>query len=692
MKCVAFILALVSLAGIAEAGTVDGGDIVVYGGTSAGVIAAVQAGRMRKHVILIEPTQHVGGMTTGGLGATDTGNQKAIGGVSREFYQRILGYYQDKSAWKYETPQQYAKRERYYADDALFGFEPHVAEKIYGQMLEEAHVSVVRGERLDLQKGVKKAGPRIVSITMESGRTFAGKIFIDATYEGDLMAKAGVSYTVGREANNQYGETLSGIEAAYSKGHQFGFPVDPYLKPGDPASGLVRLIEPGPIGADGSADHRVQAYNYRICTTDVPENRVPFPKPPGYDERDFELLFRYYEAGQKGIPWGPRGMPNRKTDTNNSGAFSTDFIGMADAYPEGDYAARQKIIEAHIQYDQGLLWTLANHPRIPEKVRQAVSKWGLAKDEFVDNANWPYQLYVREARRMVGIYVVTEKDTMWQIKCEDPVGLGSYNMDSHHCQRYVDSAGHARNEGDVQVAPAGPYGISYRSLVPKPGECTNLLVPVCMSASHVGYASVRMEPVYMILGQASGTAAAMAVDDNVDVQKVRYPKLHDRLVADKQIVEWTGPAARRGPSSASLPGIVMDDKGAKLTGEWITSSAEGGIDGSYQHDGNADKGQKSARFELKVPRDGRYEVRFAYTPHPNRATNVPVTIETAEGSKTIRVNERLKPTIDGAFVSLGEFSFSASKPAAVIVRNDNTDGYVVIDAVQLVPSRDHRRR
>lgn len=661
-------------------------DIVVYGGTSGGVITAVQAGRMGKRVVLIEPTQHLGGMTTGGLGATDMGNQKAIGGVSREFYQRILKYYQDKSAWKYETPEQYAKRERYYQGDALFGFEPHVAERVYDDMLAEAHVQAVRGERLELKDGVKKDGPRILSIRMESGRTFAGKVFIDGGYEGDLMAKAGIGYTIGREANSQYGEAIDGVEVRLAKSHQFNFPVDPYVKPGDPASGLVHLLHGGPPGVDGEADKRVEAFNYRICTTDVPENRVPFPKPQGYDERDFELLFRYYEAGLTGIPWGPRGMPNRKTDTNNSGGFSTDFIGMADEYPDADYATRERIAAAHIHYDQGLLWTLANDPRIPERVRQAMTKWGLAKDEFADNGNWPYQLYVREGRRMIGGYVVTEHDTMWERKCDDPVGLGSYNMDSHHCQRYVDAAGHARNEGDIEVAVAGPYGISYRSLVPKAAECTNLLVPVCMSASHVGYGSVRMEPVYMILGQACGTAAAIAIDQNVDVQKVPYAALRERLVADRQLVEWAGQATRRGLSSAKLPGIVIDDKQAKLTGEWVTSSAAGGgIDRSYQHDGNADKGHKSARFELTVPQDGRYEVRFAYTVNPNRATNVPVTVESVEGSTTIAVNERQEPPIDKAFISLGTFPFAAGKPAAVIVSNENTDGYVIIDAVQLLP-------
>ncbi|HSU67655.1 MAG TPA: FAD-dependent oxidoreductase, partial [Tepidisphaeraceae bacterium] len=323
-------------------------DVVVYGGTSGGVIAAVQAGRMGKSVVLIEPSKHLGGMTTGGLGATDTGNQKAIGGVSREFYQRILKYYSDKSAWKYETQEQYAKREKYYHDDALFGFEPHVAEKIYGDMLAEAHVNIVLGERLDLKNGVKKDGPRIVSIRMESGREFPAKMFIDASYEGDLMAKAGVSYTVGREANSQYGERANGIEVRLAKSHQFTFPVDPYNKPGNATSGLVPLIHAGSPGEDGQADNREQAYNYRLCLTEVPENRVPFAKPEGYDPKEYELLLRFYEAGLKNIPWGPRGMPNKKTDTNNSGAFSTDFIGGADAYPDADYATREKITRDHI--------------------------------------------------------------------------------------------------------------------------------------------------------------------------------------------------------------------------------------------------------------------------------------------------------------------------------------------------------
>jgi len=333
---------------------------------------------------------------------------------------------------------------------------------------------------------------------------------------------------------------------------------------------------------------------------------------------------------------------------------------------------------------QGLLWTVANHPRVPERIREAASKWGLAKDEFADNNNWPYQLYVREARRMIGEYVMTDHETTWAQKVDDSIGLGSYNMDSHHCQRYVDETGHARNEGDIEVGVAGPYGISYRSLVPKTIECTNLLVPVCMSASHIAYGSIRMEPVYMILGNACGDAASLAIDEKVDVQKVPYAKLREKLLADKQLLEWTGPAAHRGKTAASLPGIVVDDKKAKLTGEWLAGSGNG-IDHGYQHDGNTGKGQKSARFQLKVPTDGRYEVRFAYTPNPNRATNIPVTIESADGPAMKTVNEREEPPIDHSFVSLGIFRFTAEQGAVVVVSNEKTNGYVIIDAVQLLP-------
>jgi len=510
-------------------------DIVIYGGTSAGVVAAVQAGRMGKNIVLIEPGKHIGGLTSGGLGKTDAGKKAAIGGLSREFYQRLKKYYDNPKAWKYEKQEDYKGYQK--NADAIWGFEPHVAEMVYRQMLEEVRVPVITQERLDLNGGVAVSDGRIVFIRMESGRIFYGKMFIDATYEGDLMAKAGVSYTFGREPNSLYGETLNGVQKKRAIYHQLKDGVDPYVVPGDPSSGLLPGVHGDDPGKDGQGDHRIQAYCFRMCLTDVEENKVPYPKPEGYDSLRYELLLRNFEAGEDRVPWLPGMMPNRKTDTNNRTGFSTDNIGMNYDYPEADYQTREKIIQEHERYQKGLMWTLAHNPRVPEHIRKTVSRWGLAKDEFVDNGNWPHQLYIREARRMVSDYVMTEHDCKRERIANDPVGLGSYNMDSHNVQRYVTPEGFAKNEGDIQVSPGGAYLISYRSIVPKKSEVKNLLVPVCLSASHIAYGSIRMEPVFMILGQSAATAAAIAIEDAVDVQQVDYAKLRKRLLADGQILD-----------------------------------------------------------------------------------------------------------------------------------------------------------
>jgi len=510
-------------------------DIVVYGGTSAGVAASVQAARMGKSVVLIEPGKHLGGLSSGGLGMTDSGNKAAIGGVSREFYQRIKKHYIADKAWVWEKRDDYKLMHE--TDDALFRFEPHVAEKVFRDMIAEARVPVVFGERLDLKDGVSKKDTSITAIRMESGRSFPGAIFIDATYEGDLMARAGVSYHVGREANSVYGETLNGIQTANAKSHQFLRPVDPYVKPGNPASGLLPGIHADGPGTDGEGDKRIQAYNFRMCLTDAPKNRIAFPKPAGYDPLRYELLARYLTPDWNDANGGQQLMPNRKTDTNNRGPFSTDHIGMNYDYPDGDYATRDRIIKDHEAYQKGLMWFLANDQRVPKPVRERVSKWGLAKDEFTDNGHWPHQIYVREARRMVSDYVHTERDCRRTRVTPESVGMGSYTMDSHNTQRYVNANGHARNEGDVQVKTGGPYMISYRSIRPKAGECTNLLVPVCVSSSHIAYGSIRMEPVFMILGQSAATAAVLAIDGGITVQQVPYDKLRTRLLADKQVLQ-----------------------------------------------------------------------------------------------------------------------------------------------------------
>lgn len=688
MRATAFLIGL--LAPATCFGAEEKYDIVVYGGTSAGVAAAVQVAKMGHTVALIEPGRHLGGLSSGGLGATDIGNKAAIGGLSREFYQRIYQHYEQTSAWKQETLAEYKtrKRGRSIDTDTMWGFEPHVAEQVFDDMVREAKVPVVFGERLDLKSGVDRQGGRITAVTMESGRVIRGRVFIDATYEGDLMAKAGVSYAVGREGNATYGETLNGVQVAQGIYHQFIEPVDPYIRPGDRSSGLLPGIQAGGPGQEGQGDQRVQAYCFRMCATDVPENRVPWPKPEDYDAKRFELLLRNIEAGDHRIVWIRSSMPNRKTDCNNRYAVSTDNIGMNYDYPDGDYATRERILREHEDYQKGLLWTLANHPRVAEETRVYFQEWGLAKDEFVDNGHWPHQLYVREARRMVGDYVMTQHDCQGERAASDPVGLAAYGMDSHHTQRYVDASGHVRNEGDVEVGGFSPYPISYRSMVPKASECTNLVAPVCVSASHIAYGSIRMEPVFMVLGQSAATAAVHAIDEETDVQSIDYPRLRDRLLADGQVLAWTAPPRRTpvGIDAKSLPGVVVDDQAARKKGEWLGGrSIEPFVGFGYAHDGNEGKGEKSARFEARLPKSDRYDVRLFYSPNPNRATNVPVTVEHAGGAESLHVNQREALPEGSRSVSLGVFAFTPDRPAVVTISNEGTNGYTIADAVQFVP-------
>jgi len=509
-------------------------DIVVYGGTSAGIAAAVQAKRMGKTVVIVCPDKHLGGLTAGGLTWTDSGRKEAVGGISREFYQRMKKHYDKSDAWIHQKPEEYSRYRP--DDDAMWVFEPHIAEQGFEELVAEYRIPVYRNQWLKRKGGVRKNGSRIISITMLDGKTYRGRMFIDATYEGDLMATAGVSYHVGRESNDVYGETLNGVQTRNAISHQFEKPVDPYIKSGDPDSGLLPLIHSGNPGIDGAGDKRIQAYNFRMCLTKVTENRVPFPKPENYDSMQYELLARYLDKGWRAIFAKFDPAPNSKTDTNNHGAFSTDNIGMNYDYPEATYKRRQEIIKEHEDYQKGLMWFLAYDPRVPVDVREKTSQWGLAKDEFKDNGHWPHQIYVRESRRMIGDFVTTELHLRRIKPTPKPIGMGSYNMDSHNVQRYVDDNGHARNEGDIQINPGGPYPISYGAIVPKTSECTNLLVPVCVSSSHIAYGSIRMEPVFMVLGQSAATAATLAIDNGIDVQNVDYSKLKTRLLADGQVL------------------------------------------------------------------------------------------------------------------------------------------------------------
>jgi hypothetical protein len=538
-------------------------DVCIYGGTSAGIAAAVQVSRLGKTVVLLEPGSYLGGMTTGGLGATDIGNKAAIGGIAREFYQAVARHYAQDSAWVWERREQYLAQRRSGQSRASeiaspgatwWTFEPHVADAIFAQMLKAAKVTIYLNQRL---MTVRKDKARISEIVTDDSEVFRARMFIDATYEGDLMDKADVSHTVGRESNREYGETLNGVRAETPK-HQFLVAVDPYVEPGKTNSGLLPYIQAGAQGGAGEADAKVQAYNFRLCFTTNEANRLPLEPPENYDPAKFELLARYLEAlvaaGKKPTLsdfWHPLWLPNQKTDINNNGGFSTDFIGGNHRYPEADELVRARIVADHEQYTRGFLTFLATSPRVPENIRAEMKRWGPARDEFRTTRGWPHQLYVREARRMVSDYVVTENHCRGKARAEDAIGLAAYNMDSHNCQRIV-RQGRVENEGDVQVAPTAPYPISYRAITPKRSEADNLLVPVCLSASHIAFGSIRMEPVFMILGQSAATAAVLAIENKTVVQKVDYAKLRQALLRDKQILEWPGaPAPGNKPKAAS---------------------------------------------------------------------------------------------------------------------------------------------
>lgn len=523
----------------------DAIDVVIYGGTSAAVTAAVQAKKMGKSVIVVSPDTHLGGLTSGGLGWSDTGKKEVIGGLSREFYQRVYDKYQEDGAWNWEDKADFGNKGQ--GTPALDGefktmwiFEPHVAEEVYDEWVDELGIEVLRDEWLDRNGGVTVEGGKITAIRTLSGKEFKGKMFIDATYEGDLMATAGVSYHVGREANSVYGEEWNGIQTGvYHHRHHFKVldqPIDPYWTPGDPSSGLLPRISAEHPGVKGEGDDKVQAYCFRMCMSNHPDNRIPFPRPANYDSTQYELLVRIFDAGWD--EWFDKFdlIPNRKTDTNNHGPFSSDNIGMNYDYPEASYERRKEIIQVHRDYQSGLLYFVQNDPRVPEKTQKEFQKWGLAKDEFTDNDHWPHQIYVREARRMIGKYVMTENELLQKKPTPESVGMGSYTIDSHNIQRYVDENGHVQNEGDIGVPLPGPYEIAYGSLVPKKEEVTNLLVPVAVSASHIAFGSIRMEPVFMILGQSATTAAILALDQGIAVQDLSYASLREQLLADGQVL------------------------------------------------------------------------------------------------------------------------------------------------------------
>ncbi|MDA0676597.1 MAG: FAD-dependent oxidoreductase [Chloroflexi bacterium] len=676
-------------------------DICIYGGTSGGVVAAVQAARMGKSVVLVEPGRHLGGMMAGGLSWSDVGSAeraKLFGGLAREVFERIGKHYgQDpKTVFEVTAPEGEGRSRKGvdFIRPPSLAFEPKVAEKVFTEMAREAGVQVRFGAAIE---SVAKDGTRLQKLKLNDGTSIAAKVFMDATYEGDLMARTGVSYTLGRESNAQYGEKGNGVRGPEHGPATGKFPVkiDPFVNPGDPTSGLLPLIAgdaPEPVG---SADKRIQSYNYRLCLTDDPANRVPLDPPANYDPADWELLGRYIEAMKAAgtkltlrnfCKYDP--LPNRKYDFNNRWPISTDLLGGADGWPEGSAADRVRIAKAHEDYLRGFFHFLRTDPRVPENVREETARFGLPRDEFTDNGHWPHQIYVREARRMVSDLVMTEHHIRNQRVAPNPVSLATYPMDIHAVRR-VYQDGKLYNEGFGEGS-GRPAPIGYGAIIPQAAECENLFVTFALSASHAAFGSIRMEPVFMVSSQSAATAACLAIDADASVQDVDQVKLRARLLADGQILAASStPAAASHPKivkASRLPGIVMDDDKAEYQGDWMLSNAQPTpIGGYYRHDGNTDRGKKNATFTATVLKAGDYEIRFLYSPHDNRSTKTKVTVTGAGEEKTFRINQREPVIKNGVPNALGVFRIEAGAKVRVTVSNEGADSYVVVDGLQILP-------
>lgn len=642
-------------------------DVVVYGASSAGVIAAYTAKTMGKSVFIVEPGSHLGGLTSGGLGYTDIGNKYVVTGLSRDFYRRLGKHYGKLEQWI---------------------FEPHVAKGVFQEYLDRAGLQVLYDHRIT---EVQKSDGTIREITLENfsdpesseKKKIVGKMFIDASYEGDLMARAGVSYTIGREANSQYGEQYNGVQLM--TGHQFPDGIDPYQIPGDPSSGLLWGISEGTLAEDGTGDDKIQAYNFRICLTNDPANRVDITRPEGYDSTQFDLLVRLFEAqpDKKSISdyfiWSR--MPNSKTDINNRGGFSTDMIGMNHDYPEGDYQTRKQIIADHEHYTKSLLYFYKADSRVPSEIQKSFQEWGYPKDEYQDNGHWTPQLYVREVRRMVGEYVMTQANCVGDEVVEDGVGMAAYTMDSHNIQRIViEKEGQkiVKNEGNVEIGGFGPYPIAYRSLIPKKEEIKNLLVPITLSASHIAYGSIRMEPVFMVLGQSSAVAASMAIDEGLAVQEINVQALQ-KVLNENPL------------SDGSVAEILVDNddaEGVMVIGEWERQT-RGGYGPSFLKASSKGKEENSVRFVPEIKTAGQYDVYAYFSRTEDAASKTSLTLSDGTAEKEIQVNEediRVEGQTSGEWVHLGALELEKGKNSYVEVTNHKADGTVVADAVIWVPN------
>lgn len=657
MKYFFLCLLLLPLLGLSQSKPSKSYDICIYGATSGGVIAAYTAAAQGKKVALIATGGHVGGLSSGGLGYTDIGNKYVVTGLSLDFYRKVGQHYGKLEQWI---------------------FEPHVAENIFLGYLKNKNITVIYNHSLI---GVKKSGATIASIGLHKTYSNTGatlniraKVFIDCSYEGDLMAKAGVSYFVGREANSKYGETYNGVELRDK--HQFADNIDPYKIPGDPKSGLLWGISSDTLKPNGTGDSRVQTYNVRVCLTNDPANRIAITRPNDYDSTRYELYFRMIKNKKPTeLPFVVSAMPNHKTDINNNGPFSTDMIGVNYKYPDGDEATRRKIIEMHKNYTQGLFYFLGHDPRVPEHIHQLMLQWGYPKDEYTDNGHWTPQIYVREARRMIGAYVMTQANCEAKTTVNDGIGMAAYTMDSHNAERIVVN-GMVKNEGDVQIGGFGPYPVSYRAITPKQNECTNLLVPVCLSASHIAYGSIRMEPVFMVLSQSAAQAAIYAIDHHTPVQNVNVDAIKKVL--------------RNNPlADNSTPDIIVDDNDkthAIIQGSWL--NGKNGYGPTVLNSDTTQATPKSVRYNPEIKKAGRYGV-YIYSLAGNKK---PFQIDVFDGKqhKKITIDPatmQVEGQTSGEWIPLGKYTFPIGRSAwAQVSTVHPTDG-IQADAVLFVPER-----
>lgn len=649
----------------------DSYDICVYGGTSAGVMAAVAAQRSGKKVLLIEPKRHVGGLTAGGLGSTDIGIRQVVRGLARDFYRRVGKYYGQFEYWT---------------------FEPHVAERIFVGYLKEGNIPVLYAHRVIK---VKKKGGSIEQIVVENvdkspgtdTRNITSKVFIDASYEGDLMAKSGVSYTFGRESNQQYGETKNGVQPGPR--HQFIDGIDPYRIPGDPSSGVIWGVSDKPLAPTGSADKKIQAYCFRICLSADPANQLPITRPLGYDSAKYELLVRQFQLQMPTMLQGlliMSQMPNSKTDINSGSGtgMSTDYIMGNWDYPDADYSTREAIWKDHELYTRGLLYFLASDARVPEQVREEMKKYGYPKDEYIDNKGFTHELYIREARRLIGEYVVTEHDCLSERTVRDGIAFGSYNMDAHHAQTVITTSSkgiaQVKNEGEVTVHLEKEYPIAYRSLTPKREECQNLLVPVCLSASHIAYGSIRMEPVFMALGQAAGIAASLAIDEGRAVQQISVGKLQDMITNE--------PTLDNRPPDVLVDYVRTPEK-ITTEGAWeVAVEKRWDSQEKYLYSDRPGK-RRRAKFLPEFKFEGDYDV-FYYNPtdsgKPLRPGEIPIRIQHAAGSDTVKVSLFDHRDINTKAIPLGRYHFKPNSQEYVEVIADGVTVPVQASYIYFVPN------